>query len=684
MNQPDQLALDLIPPIPQIIKPKKQIVLHEFQQKAKKEVYTYIKQGQKKILVIALMSFGKTYLAGWMIRDAVSRGRRCLVLLDRQCLVDQTPGDYEDLGLEPAVYQGKKGKGEAIKKASVVIASIQTIETRVRLAKEKGITITVEDLLGYFDVIHVDEAHLVAFREGYAAIQDTYLPRGAIFIGYTGTPWRIRKSEYLGQYFDVSVIGAQPPDLIRAGRVTFGRFFGAGKYFDYTQLDEGKDGDFLDSSVEAQAITSENLETALYNFKKYFVDSQSNKVTRRSLAFCATVKHAKAICEYFVQSGYPCEVLTGTTKSDERKAMYERLKTQKIHIIFSVGALGIGLNLPFVDGILYLKPTKSKALFDQSVCRAARIYPGKVDWICLDFGNNFTSGKKKRFPHPLALQDYSIAQRNTWKFVDMWKECPPDAGGCGEQVSKFARVCPECGFEFFEEPDDEPEPEQEVVELVEVLSLEERAKLKWFRSLRRDAYLKNTDPHDPAKLFRQRYGYDVPIDWFYKACLGNRQNYSHQSLQKIRAYFGLWQRTDYWSWTENQMLLEFGTLQRQREEAEKLKKAEEARAKREEVRQREREEREKRAREWQEYFKNQYKNFRKHKTCEFKWWEILGVEISATFEQTKKAYMNLAKKYHPDLKAYSPDIQDWTDEQVTAKMQEINNAWDLAKKVLGF
>lgn len=674
-----QLKLDLLGSVK---RPPKNIVLHEFQIKTKKEVYDHIRQGQKKILVVALMAFGKTYLCGDMIRDAISRGKRCLVLLDRQCLIDQTPEDYQDLGLDPAVYQGKKGKNEILNNNPVVIASIQTIETRIRLAKNKGQIITVRDLLGDFDIIHVDEAHLVAFRDGYNSIQKTYLPGGAIFIGYTGTPWRIKKSEYMGMHFDVAVIGAQPPELVRAGRVTWGRFFGVGDYFDYSKLDEGGDGEFLDSSVETQAIKPENLESALHNFKLHFVDSQTGDVTRRSLGFCVTVKHAKAICAYFSEAGYPCDVLTGTTTADQRRAMYANLERKAIHVIFSVSALGIGLNLPFVDGVLYLRPTKSKALFDQSVCRAARIFPGKKDWICLDFGNNFAP---KRFPHPLALQDYDIDQRKTWKHVSVWKECPLDRGGCGEQVSKFAKVCPECGYEFIEhdeEDEDEPEQPQGVIELVEVFSIEDRARLKWFRQLRREAYLKGTDPHEPAKQFYQKYGFEVPIDWFYKACLGNRQNYSHQSIKKIREYFGLWEKAEYWTWIENQMLLEFGTLQRQRQEAEKLKKAEEAKAERDKRREQEKQEAEQRARQWEEFFREQYESFKQNKTCSFEWWRILGVKIDASFSCVKKAYQQLARKYHPDMKAYSNEIQDWTDEQIKEKMQEINKAWDLAKKIL--
>ncbi len=52
-------------------------------------------------------------------------------------------------------------------------------------------------------------------------------------------------------------------------------------------------------------------------------------------------------------------------------------------------------------------------------------------------------------------------------------------------------------------------------------------------------------------------------------------------------------------------------------------------------------------------------------------YKVLGVSPSATDEQIKEAYRNLAKKYHPDQYADSP-LKELADE----KMKEINEAYD--------
>ena len=52
------------------------------------------------------------------------------------------------------------------------------------------------------------------------------------------------------------------------------------------------------------------------------------------------------------------------------------------------------------------------------------------------------------------------------------------------------------------------------------------------------------------------------------------------------------------------------------------------------------------------------------------YYEILGIEKSATPEEIKKAYRSLAKKYHPDVSTEPKEVAE-------AKFKEISEAYEV-------
>lgn len=62
-------------------------------------------------------------------------------------------------------------------------------------------------------------------------------------------------------------------------------------------------------------------------------------------------------------------------------------------------------------------------------------------------------------------------------------------------------------------------------------------------------------------------------------------------------------------------------------------------------------------------------------------YKILGIDANATDDEVKKAYREMAKKYHPDKVAYLGEDVRKSAEQ---KLQEVNEAYDKIRKQRGF
>ena len=62
-------------------------------------------------------------------------------------------------------------------------------------------------------------------------------------------------------------------------------------------------------------------------------------------------------------------------------------------------------------------------------------------------------------------------------------------------------------------------------------------------------------------------------------------------------------------------------------------------------------------------------------------YKILGIDANATDDEVKKAYREMAKKYHPDKVAYLGEDVRKSAEQ---KLQEVNDAYDKIRKQRGF
>jgi hypothetical protein len=105
----------------------------------------------------------------------------------------------------------------------------------------------------------------------------------------------------------------------------------------------------------------------------------------RGLGFCVSVAHAEFMARRFTDAGIPSLVIHGATEARERDEAPRKLERGEIAFLFTCDLYNEGVDLPFVDTLLLLRPTESATLFLQQLGRGLRLHRGKTQALVLDF-----------------------------------------------------------------------------------------------------------------------------------------------------------------------------------------------------------------------------------------------------------------------------------------------------------
>ena len=108
-----------------------------------------------------------------------------------------------------------------------------------------------------------------------------------------------------------------------------------------------------------------------------------------TLAFCCSHRHAKRVAKSFSLAGVPARPYLSTTSRAERQELIEQIQDGDVKVLCVVDVVNEGADLPFVECLLFLRPTESKRIFYQQLGRGLRRYVGKSHCLVIDFIGNF-------------------------------------------------------------------------------------------------------------------------------------------------------------------------------------------------------------------------------------------------------------------------------------------------------
>jgi len=134
---------------------------------------------------------------------------------------------------------------------------------------------------------------------------------------------------------------------------------------------------------------------------------------RPTVLFAPTVDSALMFMDVFNDAGIPAECVTGKTSTDERRAIYRRVKNGVTRILCNCMVLTEGFDLPPLSCCIVARPTQSQGFYIQMVGRVLRTFPGKTDAIVLDIAGVATQHSLCSLPVLTSSKRRDISEGET-------------------------------------------------------------------------------------------------------------------------------------------------------------------------------------------------------------------------------------------------------------------------------
>ena len=322
---------------------------------------------------------GKTVTA---VTDAKKCGGRTLFLAHTVELVEQAAKTFRELW--KTVNVGRYVDSIKQPNAYVLCGSIQSVALNLDRFKPDD-----------FDYLIIDEAHH-ASADTYQKVLAYFEPK--FTLGLTATPERADDKIIL----DIFKNTAHKLDIQTA--VEIGELVPVRCIRIHTNID----------------LTKVRFNSVQYNIRdlesKIFVPERNTLIAdtfmeycseKRTVIFCASVKHAEQIAQLIRERGANALAVSGSMKASDRKEYLAKFQKGEIKALCACDLLNEGWDCPETEVLFMARPTMSKVLYTQQLGRGMRLADGKESLIVFDFVDNASQYNMPYSMHRLfKLKDY--------------------------------------------------------------------------------------------------------------------------------------------------------------------------------------------------------------------------------------------------------------------------------------
>ena len=367
------------------------IAPNKMQQEALKVLEKLQQDNKHKALLISATGTGKTYLSAFAVKKA--NPKRLLFLAHREQILKQACKTFAKI--IPDIQYGILSANHKDFHKPYLFATINM------LSKEENLT---QFAPTHFDYIIIDETHR-AGASSYLKILNYFQPQ--FLLGMTATPERTDGFD-IYQLFDHNIAYE-----IRLNQAMQENLLCPFHYFGITDITV--DDQEINDKSSFNDLTTDARVTHIINQSQYYGFSGERL---RGLIFCSQIEEAQILSQKFNERGFNTIALSGKDSQETRTNAIHKLEQKErstgLDYIFTVDIMNEGIDIPAINQIIMLRPTKSAIIFVQQLGRGLRKYPQKDYVVILDFIGNY----QNNFMIPIALSgDSSYNKDNIRHYV---------------------------------------------------------------------------------------------------------------------------------------------------------------------------------------------------------------------------------------------------------------------------
>ena len=337
--------------------------------------------GARRALLISATGTGKTYASAFAVKDFAPR--RLLFIVHREQIAKQALKSYRKV-INAGVSMGLLSGTTKEMDAKYIFSTMQTMS-------QEGIYTQFSP--DEFDYIVIDEVHR-AGAESYQRIFNYFKPK--MYLGMTATPDRSDGYD-IYKLFDHNIAYE-----IRLQQALEEDMLCPFHYFGITDIQ-------LEDNLEVE-------DDKLTNFSRLTSDERVHHIIKeasfygfsgnrvKGLIFCSRNEEAEELSKKFNEQGFRTINLSGSNSQSQREEAIERLVSDEredyLEYIFTVDIFNEGVDVPEINQVIMLRPTKSPIVFIQQLGRGLRQYVDKEYVVILDFIGNYLGNN---FMIPMAL-----------------------------------------------------------------------------------------------------------------------------------------------------------------------------------------------------------------------------------------------------------------------------------------